>query len=399
MTKESGNALEEYFKLLKIFKQVSFVYSFYQNLNKKELKSFQKRLEEVFKKNSKEELFKDLMSLFDRRNSKKRISLKGTKLFQELEKVKKFIEKMKPSIHKSKSAVNISAHIYKKDIFEIEECLGNGFFDLLTLNKEQVPNELITSYKLYYKKEFKKNRRDEGELSLSTFYPNELFTLISHYKFHKCFLPDDLLPIFKEVEDEITLKLSDVYPDAFDIINFSRDLFYLSRSQTLTSKFNDTIQKFVYVLFKEQTDDGLWSENYLDCEANDFYIILFSLLIFRLYPYPFSDEDKMKKLTQWIIDKQKQDGSWDDSDSSKNIFITVCAIEVLIRSGVDPEDNKIEKAVNYLIESQNVDGLWSEPESIPDVGGCTAIVLDLIKNYKFFQKPRRARNFVTQFNC
>ena len=396
---EDENALKEYFELEKIYRDIIrfnvFVFSCQTFPRSMKEKKILKVLEEspTLKKSTKKKLLKDLVTLSNERNVEE--DLNNTNLFKELQRSTESIKKIRPSIDKSESAVNAYAHIYKKDIFKIEECMGNGFFDLLTLNEKQIPDELIKNYKVYYKKNFEKDRARSPFYSKSSYF--KIFTLSSHYNFHKCFLPGELLPIFKDVEEQIDLNLSDVSRfNLIDIFDSLRDLFYLSRSQILKSKFNDTIQSLVRMLLNEQTDDGLWSKGYCNQEVSDFHIILSSLLILRLCPSSVN-KGKMDKLIKWIVDKQKENGSWeDDTDSGDvftTVFTTVCATEVLIRSGVKPEDKKIKYSLDYLVKAQNFKGFWSDEKRIPDIGGCTAIVLELIQNYKFFPRNLESREY------
>lgn len=68
----------------------------------------------------------------------------------------------------------------------------------------------------------------------------------------------------------------------------------------------------------------------------------------------------IKRGVNWLLDRQKKDGSWYGRWGICYIYGTWAAITGLIASGVAANEKVIEKAKNWLIKIQNEDGGWGE---------------------------------------
>ena len=72
------------------------------------------------------------------------------------------------------------------------------------------------------------------------------------------------------------------------------------------------------------------------------------------------ENQKIKRAVQWLLERQKEDGSWYGKWGVCYIYGTWAALTGMAAVGVSGESKAIQKAVEWLESIQNKDGGWGE---------------------------------------
>ena len=224
---------------------------------------------------------------------------------------------------------------------------------------------------------------------------------ISRYRFREYFKFAEFEPAFAEVEyefegdiggvaQEITRETRNIH-GCVDLRFYAYDIWLASRSWRLCNRIRGSISLALTAITALQAPEGWWTYTNVSIssgEQNEYFPSIYITILCCLDLLKLSLQDSQIRSgvlgAKWLLSKQNADGSWSRENYSKkeiqyepDIFSTILAVEVLIRSGIENVGHSVNMAIQWLMKQQNDFGVWNE-ESFP-FPFLTVLILELLR--------------------
>jgi hypothetical protein len=176
----------------------------------------------------------------------------------------------------------------------------------------------------------------------------------------------------------------------------SYELWLASRSARLCNRIADSVALALANISALQSPEGWWADTNVPIESSkgDFtkrlsYLpstYITALCTLDLLKLSVRDSQMKSGVlgARWLLSKQNADGSWSREKITKDgityepeVFITVLALEALIRSRISNIEHTVNLGIQWLLNQQEKFGTWNgEDFPFPFM---TVIVLELLK--------------------
>ena len=304
--------------------------------------------------------------------------------------VKKKISEIPNSNQKAFDALEalIKLEFYKEN---------NQVYDAIILLESEFSPNLISKIVCFWKeealyyKEHHKSSYPEGDIFWVSRDFMENIDGISRYRFREFFNIGEFEPVFTTVESMLASSLlegssgfealaASFWGDT-KLTSIAHDLWFISRSNNITNRIRDFVNIALRRISYSQFPEGCWSDfqvseqaginsetrleysRYLPCT---YTTALCSLNLLKL---AISEPFKQKGVlgAKWLLNKQNQDGSWSQRHIKNNefvyepdVFLTLLALEVISRSGIENVEHTINLGIDYIKKQQNELGMWED---------------------------------------
>lgn len=260
-------------------------------------------------------------------------------------------------------------------------------YDAIVLLKEEISRDLIKKIIVHWKKE-EKVYKDEGEPYGKKFLVSydfmEDIDSVSLYRFKENFNIQGFDSTFKEVKRDLEERLWEFMPPE-NSTDGVFDIWLIDRIPNFLNDFN-YLSAFLENIVKEQNPEGYWENKnvikskLVDPETNkvkklEYGINTSGTALCSLILIKHSNSDMLKQKgilgAKWLLEQQNSDGSWFDEVGSngitkkKSLFVTILALETLIRSGISNIEYSIELANEWIMSKQNKLGMWEDDKFKP----------------------------------
>lgn len=297
-------------------------------------------------------------------------------------------------------------------LIEVEALKSDQVYDAFVLLSDELSSELISREIQDWKEDAKRHEAEKYGPPI----PSNIFWVsldfhedidgISRYRFREHFNFGEFEPAFAEVESMFEANIA---PAAAGMAEMMRDihgsgelqilafeLWLASRSPKLSNRIRDSINLALRNIANLQSPEGWWSDINLliqpissNLEKRPRYLpSIYITALCSLYLLKCSIQDSHKQSgllgAKWLLSKQHADGSWSREKFTKDrinyepeIFTTLLALEVLIRSGIKNVEHSINSGIEWILKQQDNFGTWND-EGFP-FPFMTVLVLETIK--------------------
>ena len=284
-------------------------------------------------------------------------------------------------------------------------------YDAFVLLSDEVPKETISREINSWKKDAKWHETERGH----DIPPTSIFWLsldfhedidgISRYRFREHFNFGEFEPAFSEVESMFEANIAPAVAgmaEMRDIHGSSElqivayELWLASRSIKLCNRIGDSISLALTNISALRSPEGWWSDTNVLIRSNQGDFTLKPEYLPSIYITALCSLDLVKLSVQdsqiqsgvlgarWLLSKQNANGSWSREKVTKDgieydpeVFITILALEALIRSGISNIEHTVNLGIEWLLNQQEQFGTWND-EGFP-FPFMTVLVLELLK--------------------
>lgn len=293
---------------------------------------------------------------------------------------------------------------------EVEGWRGDQVYDAFVLLSNELSPILISREIQNWKEE---SKRHEAELNRHLISPRNIFWVsadfhddidgISRYRFREHFDFGEFEAAFSEVESMFEANIAPAAAGmaemkemhgSSELQALAFELWLTSRSPSLSNRIRDSINLASNNIAKLQSPEGWWTDTnilmqYTRPGRKRRYlpgIHITALCSLDLLKLSFQDSHKESGLlgAQWLLSKQNADGSWshekfikDKIECEPEIFTTLLALEVLVRSGIRNVKHSINSGIEWILKQQDTFGTWND-EGFP-FPFMTVIILELLR--------------------
>jgi hypothetical protein len=296
-------------------------------------------------------------------------------------------------------------------LVEVDHWKSDQEFDAFVLLSDELPKARISKEINEWKKDVKRHEDLHGR----SIIPTRVFWVsldfhedidgISRYRFREHFNFGEFEAAFSEIESMFETNIAPAVAGMSDMRDMhgssdlqivSYELWLASRSAKLCNRLQDSISLALENMSALQSSEGWWTDTNVLVESNKEDIIqkpryltsIYVTALCTLDLLKLSVKDQQRKSgvlgAKWLISKQNADGSWSREKVTKDgisykseIFITILALEALIRSGISNIEHTIDSGFQWLLKQQEKFGTWSD-EGFP-FPFMTVLVLELLK--------------------
>ncbi len=149
----------------------------------------------------------------------------------------------------------------------------------------------------------------------------------------------------------------------------ARCIMFLASVVDKYPEYQDSIDKGLKYLYREQEEDGSWYGRWGTNYVYGTWSVLMALEELKIN----NDDERVKRGAAWLKSVQRDDGGWGEDNDSYESFgkpgfgykstscQTAWAILGLISAG-EVSSTSVLKGVEFLLKEQNKDGLWWDAE-------------------------------------
>ena len=296
-------------------------------------------------------------------------------------------------------------------LVEVDDWKSDQEYDAFVLLSDELPESIISREINKWKKDAKWHETERGH----TLPPTSVFWVsldfhddidgISRYRFREHFNFGEFEAAFSEVESMFEANIAPAVAGMSEMRDIhgsselqivSYELWLASRSAKLCDRIQDSISLALENISALQSPEGWWADTNVLIESNkgDFtkkpgYLpstYITALCTLDLLKLSVKDSQIKSGVlgARWFLSKQNADGSWSREKITKDgiryeseVFITILALEALIRSGMSNIEHTVDLGIRWLLSQQEKFGTWND-EGFP-FPFMTVIVLELLK--------------------
>lgn len=307
-----------------------------------------------------------------------------------------YLERLQPAINKIPNTLD-KAYDALRALVEVESYkaypTADQTYDAMVLLREEISTELIARVVRNWKKEasihMAEYKRDlDSEIFWVSLDYHESIDNISRYRFREYFDFSEFESAFSEVESMFAEELAQgcggtgvpIYGgDALTPVAY--DLWLASRSRNLPNSIRDSVNIALRNIGTIQSPEGWWTDCRIHLSDDErsltdsrisqylpktYTTALCSLDLLKLSrPEPFKEKGAIG--AKWLIERQNPNGSWsreivvkDRLESRQDIFLTLLALEALLRSGIGNIKHTIDLGIDWIMKQQNAFGMWDD---------------------------------------
>lgn len=296
-------------------------------------------------------------------------------------------------------------------LVEVDGWKSDQEYDAFVLLSDELHKAIIAREINKWKKDAKWHEAERGH----TLSPTSVFWVsldfqddidgISRYRFREHFNFGEFEAAFSEVESMFEANIAPAVAGMSEMRDIhgspelhivSYELWLATRSAKLCNRIQDSISLALENISALQSPEGWWVNTNVLIESNkgdftkkpgylpDTYIT--ALCTLDLLKLSVKDSQMKSGVlgARWLLSKQNADGGWscekvttDGIKYEPEIFITILALEALIRSGISNIEHTVNLGIEWLLSQQEKFGTWNdEGFSFPFM---TVIVLELLK--------------------
>jgi len=297
-------------------------------------------------------------------------------------------------------------------LVEVDGWKSDQQYDAFVLLSDEVPSKIVSREINKWKKDAKKH---EAEVIGYAISPSNVFWNsldfyedidgISRYRFREHFNFGEFEAAFSEVESMFEANIAPAVAGLAEMRNIhgsselqivTHELWLASRSTKLCNRLGDSVALALANISALQSPEGWWADTNVLIESNkgDFTkkpgylpsIYITALCTLDLLKLSVQDSQMKSGVlgAKWLLSKQNADGGWSREKVTRDgikyepeIFITILALEALIRSGMSNIEHTVDLGIEWLLSQQEKFGTWND-EGFP-FPFMTVIVLELLK--------------------
>jgi hypothetical protein len=309
-------------------------------------------------------------------------------------------------LQKLNNSIDYYLNIIKKDISNIPNDITKSYcallalinigdynndfqiYDALILLKKEVDKPLIKKIVSSWKQNKIQKNDQEIDYKHWTSLTREEIDYVSICRFNEVFKIGEFDRVSKSLEKELNQIFEENYMHA-DIDEGHFFVWLLNRIPEFFKEFH-SLNRYLEYLIETQENEGYWRNyrvvyNFDDTKTGKDVIktALFSLNILKMSNSKnYSQKGVLG--AKWLLENQNHNGSWSIELMTNNkvvqkesLFVTIIALEVLVRSGIPNIDCSVELAHDWIMENQNELGMWQDDLFNFSFSFMTVIVLEL----------------------
>jgi hypothetical protein len=296
-------------------------------------------------------------------------------------------------------------------LVEVDDWKADQEYDAFVLLSDELPKTIISREINKWKRDAKQYETEGGHaIHLSSIFWNSLdfhedIDGVSRYRFREHFNFGEFETAFAEIESMFEANIAPAVAGISEMRDIhgsselqivSYELWLASRSAKLCNRIQDSISLALENISALQSPEGWWADTNVLIESNEGDLTKRPRYLSSTYITTLCTLDLLKLSVKdsqiesgvlgarWLLSKQNADGSWSREKITKDgiiykseIFVTILALEALIRSGISNIGHTVDLGIQWLLNQQEEFGTWND-EGFP-FPFMTVAVLELLK--------------------